>query len=76
MSERGRTIREAILLALEATTPTAGALHPDQQVELTAVRYHVMGWVHSYAESRGVILADRDITGELDQVLGNLRGAP
>lgn len=73
---RGRTIREAVMLALESTDPRRGALHDNKQLELVAVRNHVLAWVHSYAEHRGVLLEDSDVIGELDELLEQLRGKP
>lgn len=73
---RGRTVREAIAIALEPVNARPSAMHSDPELELVAVRNHVMAWVHSYAERRGVILEDRDIAEELDAVLAELRGVP
>jgi hypothetical protein len=71
-SRPGRTIREAILIALEGIAGrTTEWLGDDGQH--AALRNHVLGWVHSYAEHRGVILADSDVAGELDAVISELR---
>lgn len=70
---RGRTIREAIGVALEGLS---GDLF--EWVVLAkqrdAMREHVIHWVHDYARSRGVLLSDSDITSELDVVIAELKG--
>lgn len=72
MSGNGRTIRDAIAIALEG-------LNGDllEWVVLAkqraALRDHVKLWVHDYARHRGVILSDRDIVDELDAVIAELR---
>jgi len=74
---RGRTIREAVVLALEGIDPRRGALHDNSQIEieLVAVSNHVLAWVHSYAKHRGVLLDDSDIAAELYTVLAEIRGS-
>lgn len=68
----GRTIREAIAVALEG-------LSGDMFVwvvlakQRDALRAHVVKWVHEYAQNRGVILSDADIESELAQVIAELR---
>lgn len=72
MSAAGRTIREAIAVALEAVP---GDLHEWCVLakQRDALRRHVVAWVHDYARNRGVILSDRDITDELDRIVAELR---
>lgn len=72
-SPRGRTIREAIAIALEAVSGRPSewlAAKP----QLEALIEHVTRWVHDYARHRDVILTDDDITSELTAVLADLRG--
>lgn len=68
----GRTIREAIGIALEGLS---GDLF--EWVVLAkqrdSLRKHVLTWVHDYARARGVILSDRDIKDELDRVINELK---
>jgi hypothetical protein len=71
---RGRTIREAILIALEAIAGRPSEWVGDD-MHRVALRDHVLRFVHSYAEHRGVILEDRDVAGELDAVIAELRAA-
>lgn len=72
--DRGRTVRDAILIALEAVSGRPVEWIVDDQQRL-ALRNHVMAWVHSYAEHRGVILDDFDVVGELDAVIAQLRAS-
>lgn len=69
----GRTIRQAIGIALEGLT---GELL--EWVVLAkqrdAMRKHVLRFVHDYARNRGVILTDADIKDELDVVIAELKG--
>jgi ribosomal protein S15P/S13E len=76
MSGGGKTIRQAIAIALEG-------LNGDllEWVVLTqqkkALRSHIKSWVHDYARSRGVILSDSDIESELKEIISELRsGVP
>lgn len=68
----GRTIRQAIAIALEGLT---GELL--EWVVLAkqrdAMRKHVVRFVHDYARNRGVILSDKDITDELAVVIAELK---
>lgn len=70
---RGRTIREAVGVALEGLS---GDLL--EWVVLAkqrdAMRAHVIRFVHDYARSHGVLLSDSDITSELDLVIAELKG--
>lgn len=75
-AEGGRTIRNAIIIALEAV-----AGDPQSSLAMIAqggaphLHSHVLRWVHDYARHRGVILDDHDITGELMSIIAALRGA-
>lgn len=73
LGERGRTIREAVVVALEAVAGRPTEWLGDELLRI-ALRNHVLGWVHSYAEHRGVILDDSDVATELEAVLIELRG--
>lgn len=68
----GRTIREAIAVALEGLS---GDLFV--WVVLTkqrdVLREHVIRWVHEYAKNRSVILTDEDIESELARIIAELR---
>ncbi len=68
----GRTIREAIAIALEGLN---GELL--EWVVLAkqrdAMRKHVRRWVHDYARNRGVILSDKDINDELERIIAELK---
>lgn len=70
---RGRTISEAVALALEAL-PGRLSEWLSGEPQLAALRAHVALWVHEYAIRRGVILEDRDVADELEAVISNLRG--
>lgn len=68
---RGRTIREAICVALEGLPgDPAEWIVMDRK----SLRAHVIEWVHSYAKRRGVILSDSDIDSELRDVIAELKG--
>lgn len=62
MTDRGRTIRQAIDAALEALPACGRDLAPD------VVLVHVKRWVHDYSSRRGVLLDDRDITTEFESM--------
>lgn len=68
----GRTIREAIAIALEGL---AGDLLEWVCLakQKAAMRKHVVTFVADYARNRGVILSEQDITSELDKVIAELR---
>lgn len=72
MPERGKTIREAIAIALEGL---AGDLTEWVLISqhYAAMRVHVVNWVHDYAVHRGVVLNDKDIEDELDAVVREIR---
>lgn len=67
-----RIIREAVAVALEGL---AGELLEWVVLakQRNAMRRHVLLFVHDYAQNRGVILSDTDITGELDAIVSELR---
>lgn len=65
----GRTIRDAVRVALEALP---GNLMQWAQLDQVAMRDHVRDWVKGYARARGVLLTDVDIDSELNQVIGDL----
>jgi len=74
MTDRGRTVREAIAIALEGIPgqPDGWLFVP---IERAAVREHVIGWIQDYAQRRNVILdVKKDIEPELDLVIKQLRG--
>lgn len=68
----GRTIREAIAIALEGLS---GDLleYVVFAKQRAAMREHVIRYVHDYARNRGVILTDKDIITELDLVVAELK---
>lgn len=70
----GRTIREAVAIALEGLPGSDLLQYVVLAKQRDAMRKHVMGFVHDYARNRGVILTDRDISTELDAIIGELRG--
>ncbi len=72
--DHGRTIREAVMLALEALAGRPDEWISDDQ-RIAALRAHVFTWVRSYAEHRGVILSDADIGEDLDHVIATLRAS-
>lgn len=72
MTVNGRTIREAIAIALEGINGDILEWIVFAKSR-AALRDHVKLWVHDYARHRGVILSDRDITDELDLVIAELR---
>jgi hypothetical protein len=67
----GRTIREAVRLALEALPgdPSEWAV-----LDRASMRAHVYDFVHDYARHRGVILTDLDIESELLIIVAELLG--
>jgi hypothetical protein len=69
---KGRTIRQAIAVALEGLN---GDLYEWVVLaqQRNAMRKHVILWVADYAQNRGVILGTKDITDELDKVITELR---
>lgn len=70
MTVAGRTIREAIALAIE---PLSGNLDEWATMDRAALKEHVLRWVHDYAAHRGVLLSDSDILSELAGVVEELR---
>ena len=73
MGERKvQTIREAIAVALEGLS---GDLHEWVCLaqQRNALRKHVKLFVHEFAQRRGVILEDKDITDELDAIVAALK---
>ncbi|HEY6034504.1 MAG TPA: hypothetical protein VIV58_09605 [Kofleriaceae bacterium] len=75
MNERRNIIREAIAIALEGGP--SGDLHMwcNLAKQRDALRKHVMRFVLDFAQARGVILEERDVTREIDNVIAELRGA-
>lgn len=72
MSERGRTIREAIAVALEGLPGTLDSWLFDRDAK--TIRAHVVEWVLEYGFHRGVILdAKQDIEPEIRKVIEELR---
>lgn len=69
---RGRTIRDAIAIALEGLS---GDLLEWVCLakQRDTMRKHVLRFVHDYARNRGVILTDKDIKDELERVIAELR---
>jgi hypothetical protein len=66
----GRTIREAIAIALEALPGSAAEW---VALDRKSLRAHVFEWVHAYAKQRGVVLEDSDIESELREVINEIR---
>jgi hypothetical protein len=64
------TIREAVALALEAV-PSDELVA--SKAGIAALRSNLLAWAHEFARSRGVILEDSDINGELDRIVAELR---
>ena len=70
----GRTIREAIAVALEGLSGSAEEwLLASNSEDKQRLRSYVRTWVHEYAAARGVILEDRDIDTELQDIVNRLR---
>lgn len=71
--ERGRTVRQAIAIAIEGLNgePITWAVE-----EMFTLREYVLRWVHEYARNRNVILTDADIEEELAAIVAaiHLRG--
>lgn len=67
---KGRTIREAIVLAMEGLNG-----HPSEWVSQwpTSLRSYILQWVHDYAKNRGVILSDSDIDSELKLIVAEIK---
>jgi len=72
MTERGRTIREAVRVALEGLP---GSTAEWAVMARDAMRDHVLGWVMDYAAKRGIMLNIEDVDGELDVVIEEVCGA-
>jgi hypothetical protein len=68
----GRTIREAIGVALEGLSGDV-LEYVVFAKQRDAMRHHVLRFVHEYARNRGVILTDKDITDELACVVAELK---
>lgn len=64
----GRTIREAIVLALESVPYRSPEFMTDEGVR--AIRHHIRDSIHTYALARGVQLSDSDIDSELAALAG------
>jgi hypothetical protein len=73
VTERGRSLREAISIALELVNVDE-FLSDDKRRE--ALREHVLRWVHSYAENRGVIFTDEELLAELESLIAARGGGP
>ena len=70
---KGRTIREAIAVALEGLPGNLGEWVLSQP-ERTAMRAYVIEWIQDYAKVRGVILDPKvDIEPELRAVIAELK---
>lgn len=67
----GRTLRDAIAVALEAV-PTV-ELAAGDEMQRAALHDFLLGWVKDYAYNRGVIFEDADLATDLALVVGELR---
>jgi hypothetical protein len=68
----GRTIREAIGIALEGLSGDV-LEYVVFAKQRAAMREHVVRYVHDYARNRGVILTDDDINSELTKIITELK---
>ncbi len=74
MIDKGRTIREAIAIALEGLPGHVHEWANATGEERKAMRIHVIAWLQEYARIRGVILDPKlDIEPELDAVVAIAR---
>lgn len=69
----GKTIREAVAIALEGLPGHDLLEYVVLAKQRDAMRNHVKRFVHEYARNRGVILTDKDITSELDVIVAELK---
>jgi hypothetical protein len=74
VNERRNIIREAIAVALEGVS---GDLHMFVVLakQRDALRKHTIGFVLDFARYRGVLLEERDVKQEIENVIAELRGA-
>lgn len=73
-ADRGRTLADAIRIAMEILPGPVAHWARSRGAEHKAMRAHVVDWIKGYAHVRGVILdAIVDIEPELDRVLDELR---
>lgn len=70
-TQRGRTLRDAIAVALEIV-PSIELAAGDEKSRLV-LREFLLGWVKDYAFNRGVIFEDGDLEHELVEVIAELR---
>jgi hypothetical protein len=69
-AEGGRTIREAVALAIEGLSGSPIDWVVEDPDEL---RHHVMRWVADYAKHRGVLLEPNDIATELHAIVEQIK---
>lgn len=67
----GRTLREAIAVALEVVP--AEELAAGDRLSREALRSFLIGWIKDYAYVRGVIFDDADFETEINAVIAELR---
>jgi hypothetical protein len=67
----GRTLREAIAIALEAV-PSVEFASGDEK-ERRALREFLVRWIKDYARVRGIIFEDLDFELELREAIATLR---
>jgi hypothetical protein len=68
----GKTLREAIAIALESVPSVELASGP--AATRRVLHDFLLGWMKDYAYARGVILEDHNIETELREVIAELRG--
>lgn len=69
MSERGRTVREAMAVALEGLADP----HEIAIVDAVAMREYLRDWIKGYAKFRGVIIDNQDVDDEIVDIIAMLR---
>lgn len=69
--DKGRTIKDAIAIALEALPPDVARM--ERGVE--TLRSHLMLWMKDYARVRNVILTDADIGDDVTAAIETIRKA-
>lgn len=74
MTDKARTIRDAIAVALEGLPGQKTNWAFAGKDEKVALRSYIIDWVQDYAKRRGVILDPAiDIVPELDRVIAELK---
>jgi len=71
MTDRDRTLREALAVALEGL-PTGSDMMDDTNAR-RAIGSYLRSWIKSYALRRGVILEDADLDDEIRSIIAELR---